>query len=913
MPNPITPYSTNSISKTLQSKTKAASELFPSQSGDARNPYEKYIDMGDGYRMVMQDDGSFDYVVKPNGNKELLYDPTKEDLDKLKDANTKGTYKTDIIERAVISQVGDEVILELFELPIGAVIGTMAKGLKAASLFEGLAARSPKLTKRFSKGFSNISNSSIGKKLGLNTLTIDDLYIGAGEFLSGGIEGSSQSREEALKAGMSQEDATAYMFAMGSISALADKMNPMEYGPFKDKLDIFFKKKLNDYAVGKITAKDLIKEAGMGLVINTSKDMSKDILSETAIEVAWGNKVKDIFNGLTGSNLKKEDFFDPSTMLVTAMSVLPFSTATSARVSKKGLMSDAIRFAIDNPEQMDLYWQGRRASMGGDALDRENYWKNITDQVKQANLSKEDQAKAVELIIDRQNISLEIENLKQKYGDNAPIVKSRHNELMDVELKIDDVFDHKKQSEQNPSEPLDIQPSAAISQNTQADMNQESAAQAGPVSPTEPNSPPFESQVNQSQPNQIEQNNKNESTTNKQQSPDNEKSQYISDQLQKEGLKLEMPHLSIEDTPESKQREAEIEANNAKVKARAREIAAQYEQLPENQVKAPGDKANVKQPKQGSDEITVGEMLDKTGTYKGEKGSLYQDGQTVIFKVQGQNKEFELGNIEEIKDDHISNFDITHEDSVVSVSEDGAIQVRGVSYLNNFSNPLAAINRDTDGNIVSVNLETTDGEKRTFRSNIGEDIAYQINLKEINKNNESRKEFEQHINEDAAARKEMDSGAILEAPKKDTVKNNERIPREKINSKRKLVKDSKASTATPEGNSLSQSNRSTSPIEQPAPIQSSESNTADTTSSNKTETSSPQKVNDKPNRGKSSNEPKKDRKQKTNKETKLQPSSVNLLAVDNLFTDDVSVDESKTDTLAGEHSTKESEHKKKCK
>ena len=190
---------------------------------------------------------------------------------------------------------------------------------------------------------------------------------------------------------------------------------------------------------------------------------------------------------------------------------------------------------------------------------------------------------------------------------------------------------------------------------------------------------------------------------------------------------------------------------------------------------------------QEADEISVGEMIDKTGTFKGEKGSFYQDGQSVVFKVEGKNKEYELGNINEIKDTPISDFGITHEESVVSISDNGHINVRGKEYENNYSNPLAAINKDAEGNVVSVNLETADGKKRTFRGSIAEDIAYQINLKEINKNNETRSDFEQHLNEDAAASKEMDNGTVLEDAKKESAKNNEPVPREKVKPKPKEI------------------------------------------------------------------------------------------------------------------------------
>lgn len=146
------------------------------------------------------------------------------------------------------------------------------------------------------------------------------------------------------------------------------------------------------------------------------------------------------------------------------------------------------------------------------------------------------------------------------------------------------------------------------------------------------------------------------------------------------------------------------------------------------------------------DEITVGEMVDKIGTYKGERGNFFQDGQSLIFKVEGKNKEYELGNIDAIKNEPISSLDIVNEQSVVNVNDAGNIEVRGKEYANNFSDPLKAINYGPDGKVISVNLETADGKKRTFRGNIAEDIAYQINLKKITSDNETATKFEEYIN-----------------------------------------------------------------------------------------------------------------------------------------------------------------------
>ena len=193
------------------------------------------------------------------------------------------------------------------------------------------------------------------------------------------------------------------------------------------------------------------------------------------------------------------------------------------------------------------------------------------------------------------------------------------------------------------------------------------------------------------------------------------------------------------------------------------------------------------------DNITVSEMLDKKGTYRGQRGTFTQDGQAVIFKVDNSNREYELGNINEVGQRGIHEFGIDQEKSVVDTNEAGNIVVRGKEYLNKYSDPLAAINYDKDGNLVSVTLDTPDGEKITFRGPIGEDIAYQITLKQIS---HEQPAFEQFINEDAGVQKEMDDAGLPAPAEENAASNNEPVQREKIKPKSKVkgFKTSKGST-----------------------------------------------------------------------------------------------------------------------
>lgn len=178
-------------------------------------------------------------------------------------------------------------------------------------------------------------------------------------------------------------------------------------------------------------------------------------------------------------------------------------------------------------------------------------------------------------------------------------------------------------------------------------------------------------------------------------------------------------------------------------------------------------------------DITVGELLDKAGSYKGQKGSFYQDGQRVIFKVEGANKEYDLGNIGEIKDTPINQFGIEHEESVVNVNDDGTFNVRGATLRNGYSDPMQAINRDADGKPISVTLDTPDGKKRTFRGDVAQDIAYQITLKEITKDAATTTEFEQFINE-PNQQQQINTAAVPAVTAEVTATANEPVQRETL-------------------------------------------------------------------------------------------------------------------------------------
>lgn len=158
--------------------------------------------------------------------------------------------------------------------------------------------------------------------------------------------------------------------------------------------------------------------------------------------------------------------------------------------------------------------------------------------------------------------------------------------------------------------------------------------------------------------------------------------------------------------------------------------------------------------------------------YKGEKGFLKKDGQTYV--VETSKKIYEIGNVNELNNKVLSDLGIEKEKSDVIANEDGSFNVRGKKYLNRYSNPLSAINTDKDGNIQSVTLEDESGNKRTFRNNSSEDIAYQITLKHISQNNLDH-ELEDYINTEPA-RTEIENERPKETTEENTTENNVEIP-----------------------------------------------------------------------------------------------------------------------------------------
>ncbi len=244
------------------------------------------------------------------------------------------------------------------------------------------------------------------------------------------------------------------------------------------------------------------------------------------------------------------------------------------------------------------------------------------------------------------------------------------------------------------------------------------------------------------------------------------------------------PALRIDGTPMTDNEKAEYAFNQSvllEIKEQKKNATPEIkEKLDDQEREVLNEQTELVSPKPKN---TVKSVMDKPAIFKGQRGYLYQDGQTVVFKVEGKNKEYEIGNIDELSDQSISDYGIDYEINDVSIGDDGSISVKGKKYKNDYSNPLMAISRDSNGNVVSVSLSTDKGAKRTFRGSAADDIAYNIILNNITKDSENKSKFETFINKDESAKQKVESARLSEIAEEKSNGNNEKVQRIKETSK----------------------------------------------------------------------------------------------------------------------------------
>ena len=134
--------------------------------------------------------------------------------------------------------------------------------------------------------------------------------------------------------------------------------------------------------------------------------------------------------------------------------------------------------------------------------------------------------------------------------------------------------------------------------------------------------------------------------------------------------------------------------------------------------------------------VTIIDAVDKPKvfTLDGKRGSLYtEENGTVVF--ESDDRITELGNISDIQDTSLEELGLSEEAPLdITINEDNSVTIEGNTLQNNYSDPMAAINYDENGNVVSVNLDTDNNQKRTIRGQRAQEIAYQYTLKNFEQN-----------------------------------------------------------------------------------------------------------------------------------------------------------------------------------
>lgn len=124
--------------------------------------------------------------------------------------------------------------------------------------------------------------------------------------------------------------------------------------------------------------------------------------------------------------------------------------------------------------------------------------------------------------------------------------------------------------------------------------------------------------------------------------------------------------------------------------------------------------------------VSFSEAISEPAVYyrDGEVGSFSQDeGGKITFETES--RIYDIGQIEDVGSTDISSMNIEVERPIEVSIEGNRISVEGQDFVNNFSEPDAAINRDGDGRVISINLETPDGKKRTIRGQRADAIVYE--------------------------------------------------------------------------------------------------------------------------------------------------------------------------------------------
>jgi hypothetical protein len=99
-------------------------------------------------------------------------------------------------------------------------------------------------------------------------------------------------------------------------------------------------------------------------------------------------------------------------------------------------------------------------------------------------------------------------------------------------------------------------------------------------------------------------------------------------------------------------------------------------------------------------------------TYRGETGEIYKQRNGVVV-FESPNRVYEFGNIKDIGDKSIDEFDIIPQE--MEIGDDFSVTIDGKTFTNKNQNPFKAITYDADGNAVSIKLDNDKGQTRVIK------------------------------------------------------------------------------------------------------------------------------------------------------------------------------------------------------
>lgn len=170
------------------------------------------------------------------------------------------------------------------------------------------------------------------------------------------------------------------------------------------------------------------------------------------------------------------------------------------------------------------------------------------------------------------------------------------------------------------------------------------------------------------------------------------------------------------------------------------------------------------------DEVPIAALLNKKVRINGQPAILYQQGQTVEARIIGTNRIIEIGNVNKLMNELPEAYNIELDEVLVTETPQG-YRIEGQSLQNTNDNPLDAIGYDSNGNVMNVVLTTPAGKRRKFRGQVAKDLAYQIQLKEILKDEQ---EFENFLEREH--QQELENARLQAAAQEQAAGDTEAVP-----------------------------------------------------------------------------------------------------------------------------------------